>query len=131
MDIEISAWLRESGDDMAGTDSSLSVCEPCSGVVVIAPNADVDMSRSPDLRAAIQQALGSRPKKLVVDLDEVGYMDSSGLATLVEAMKLTKASKTALILSAMKPKVLAIFEIARLDSFFTIVDSVDEALQVE
>jgi anti-sigma B factor antagonist len=115
---------------MSGSDSNISVSEPTAGVVMISPSADVDMSRSPDLRTAIQQALKSGTEKLVVHLEDVGYMDSSGLATLVEAMRLSKSSQTTLVLCAMKPKVLAIFEIARLNAFFTIVDSIDDAIAV-
>lgn len=94
---------------------------------VIRPMGDVDMSGSPELRAKIRTAQGDSPRRLVVDLSEVGYMDSSGLATLVEAMKNAKNSGSELVLASMGEKVRAIFEIARLDAYFTIVGSVDEA----
>lgn len=97
--------------------------------VVIAPTGDVDMSRSAELRTAIQgvfQPKGTR--KLVIDLDGVGYMDSSGLATLVEAMRTSKTAGATMVLCGMNTKVRAIFEIARLDQFFTIVDDRAAAL---
>lgn len=97
------------------------------GGVVVRPEGDVDMSRSPDLRQALRSALDQRPSLCVVDLSDVTYMDSSGLATLVEAMRTAKSAKSDLVLAAMTPKVKAIFEMARLDQFFTIVESVDEA----
>ncbi len=112
---------------MHENETFLTVSEPSSGVVVISPSADVDMSRSPILRTAIQQSMNPKTSKVIVHLEDVGYMDSSGLATLVEAMRLGKSSNTSLVLSAMSPKVLAIFEIARLDSFFTIVDTLEQA----
>jgi len=95
---------------------------------VIAPSGDIDMSGSPTLRESVRRMLGAKPSKLVVDLTQVGYMDSSGLATLVEAMKIAKGSGTDLVLCAMNDRVRAIFEIARLDQYFTIVDSLDNAL---
>ncbi len=98
------------------------------GVVVIHPSGDVDMSRSPDLRTAIRSAQENRPPKLVVDLSDVAYMDSSGLATLVEAMRTSKSNNTAMVLCGMHDKVRSIFEIARLNQFFTIVDDVDAAV---
>lgn len=101
---------------------------PDAQTVVVAPQSDVDMSRSPSLRAAIREAQAKRPGRLVVDLASVGYMDSSGLATLVEAMRVAKREGTELVLCGMNDKVRAIFEIARLDQFFTIVGSVDDAL---
>lgn len=97
------------------------------GVIVVAPIGDVDMGRSPALRSALRSVQDGRPKRLVVDLGQVEYMDSSGLATLVEAMRTAKANKTEMVLCAMNDKVRAIFEIARLHYFFTIVDSLDEA----
>lgn len=113
---------------MADSDGFIQVREEGGGVVVITPTADIDMSRSPELRTAIQQAMGGGISKLIVNLDEVNYMDSSGLATLVEAMRTANTSNTQLILTAMHPKVRAIFDIARLDSFFTIIDSVEQAI---
>lgn len=98
------------------------------GVVVVRPTGDVDMSRSPDLRVALRSVHEKRPSKLVVDLEDVGYMDSSGLATLVESMRTAKGNKTSMVLCAMNDKVRAIFEIARLNQFFTIVDSLDDAI---
>lgn len=98
------------------------------GASIVKPSGDVDMSRSPSLREAIKQATGSASDRVVVDLSDVGYMDSSGLATLVEAMKLTRTSSRRLVLCAMNDRVRAIFEIAKLDQYFTITDSLDEAM---
>jgi len=97
---------------------------------VLAPLGDVDMSGSPVLRDAVRRALSEKPGKLVVDLEKVSYMDSSGLATLVEAMKIAKGSGTNLVLCSMGERVRAIFEIARLDQYFSIVDSLDAALEI-
>lgn len=108
----------------------ISVDRPEQGVVVIAPSTDIDMSRSPELRTVIRQEMGSGVHKMVVDLEEVHYMDSSGLATLVEAMRNASKSDMKLVICQMHEKVSAIFEIARLDSFFTIVDSRDDAVSI-
>ena len=99
------------------------------GLVVVAPEGDVDMSRSPELRSAIQQAIAEhKPDRLVIDLSGVAYMDSSGLATLVEAMKTSKAAGATMALCEMTEKVRAIFEIARLHQFFTIFQTRDAAM---
>ena len=89
---------------------------------------DVDMSGSPALREGLRQLLQAKPKRLIVDLGGVDYMDSSGVATLVEAMKNARASGTKLILCAMRPRVRGIFEIARLDKYFSIFETPDQAL---
>ncbi len=111
------------------SDENIAVLDDLAeGVVVVRPRGDVDMSRSPDLRMALRAVHERRPTKLVVDLDQVGYMDSSGLATLVESMRTAKGNKTNMVLCAMNDKVRAIFEIARLHQFFTIVDSLEDAI---
>ncbi|MEX2218330.1 MAG: STAS domain-containing protein [Phycisphaerales bacterium] len=97
------------------------------GTVTIAPEGDVDLARSPTLRAALRQALAAKPQRLVVDLTGVDYMDSSGVATLVEALQTARRGSTRLVLCAMKERVRSIFEIARLDGVFTIVDSREKA----
>lgn len=112
---------------MPDSDAVVEVHSPRAGIVVVAPKSDVDLSRSPELRNALRGAQDKKPERLIVDLGEVGYMDSSGLATLVEAMRTSKSTGAPLILASMNQKVRAIFEIARLDQFFTIVDTVDAA----
>jgi anti-sigma B factor antagonist len=54
-------------------------------------------------------------------------MDSSGVATLVEAMQIARKQSTRLVLCGMQSKVRSIFEIARLDRVFTIVDDREAA----
>ena len=100
------------------------------GATIIAPEGDVDLSRSPVLRTSLRQAQTSRPKRLVVDLGQVDYMDSSGVATLVEALQIARRNNTRMVLCGMRDRVRSIFEIARLDTVFTIANSRDEALSV-
>ncbi len=97
---------------------------------VLSPKGDVDLSRSPALRNALRQAQAAKPSKLVVDLAGVEYMDSSGVATLVEALQIARKNNTKIVLCDLKDKVRSIFEIARLDTVFTIVNSRDDALKV-
>ncbi|MBX3367887.1 MAG: STAS domain-containing protein [Phycisphaeraceae bacterium] len=96
--------------------------------IVVSPRGDLDMSRSPALRNTLRTAQGDKPKTLIVNLASVEYMDSSGLATLVEAMKNAKNNSTKLVLCAMNQKVKALFEIARLHNYFNIVSSLDDAV---
>lgn len=97
------------------------------GVVVI-PSGDIDLTGSPTLRNELRIAAGEKPARLVIDLSSVGYMDSSGVATLVEAMQITRRNSTKLVLCGMQARVRSIFEIARLDSVFTIVPTAGDAM---
>lgn len=97
--------------------------------VILRPEGDIDMSRSASLRSALREALQAQPSKLVVDLKLVEYMDSSGLATLVEAARNARGQQTPMVLCALTQKVRAVFEIARLHQFFKIADSSTQALE--
>lgn len=98
-----------------------------SGVVVVTPSGDVDLSCSRELQSHLKRALEGKPKTLVVDLGKVPYMDSSGVATLVEAMQIARKQSTRLVLCSLQDKVRSIFEIARLDRVFTIVSDLRSA----
>lgn len=101
--------------------------EQSGSVSIVAVEGDVDLNSSRSLQTQLRESLGSSPDKLIVDLSGVPYMDSSGVATLVEAMQLSRKKHTKLVLCAMSDKVQSIFEIARLDKVFTIVDDRAEA----
>jgi anti-sigma B factor antagonist len=97
------------------------------GFVVVAPEGDVDLSCARDLQMSLREAMDGSPGRVIVDLERVPYMDSSGVATLVEAMQIARKQSTKLVLCAMQDKVRSIFEIARLDRVFTIVQDMEEA----
>ncbi len=97
---------------------------------VVTPDGEVDMHESPRLRSALMDAIAGRPAAVVVDLAGVTFIDSSGVATLVEAMKLAKAAGLTLVLAGMNDKVRDVFALARLDNFFRLAGSRREALGV-
>ncbi|MFO0875591.1 MAG: STAS domain-containing protein [Phycisphaerales bacterium] len=88
---------------------------------------DIDLSRSPRLRTALAEASARKPQRLVVDLSQVPYMDSSGIATLIEALQVARAQRTKFLLAALQPRVKSVLEIARLDTVFKIVATTAEA----
>lgn len=98
-----------------------------SGTVIVAPSGEVDLSCSRELQGHLKKAMESKPPRVVVNLAKVPYMDSSGVATLVEAMQIARKQSTRLVLCALQDKVRSIFEIARLDRVFTIVPDLEAA----
>jgi anti-sigma B factor antagonist len=97
-------------------------------VTVITPLGDIDLSKSSQLRNAIHPILEETPSKIIVDLSHVPYMDSSGVATLIEGLQLSKQANINFCLCALTQGVSSIIELARLDQIFEIVDSKEEAL---
>lgn len=95
---------------------------------VVIPAGEIDLNASPVLRQELKRVNAARPPRLIVNLAGVPYMDSSGVATLVEAMQMARKNSSSLVLCGMQDKVRSIFEIARLDTVFTIVADVDAAM---
>jgi anti-sigma B factor antagonist len=90
---------------------------------------DVDMNSSPDVRGSLGELIkqgGARA--LLINLSGVRYMDSSGIATLVEAMQNCMKQGMRLRLVEPSPSVNDVFEMARLSSVFDIVRDPGAAL---
>ena len=83
---------------------------------------EIDMNTSPKLRDLLKSSEAQKMKTITVNLADVSYMDSSGIATLVECLQDQSSKKGRLILKAMRPDVKAVFEIAHLTEVFEIVD---------
>ena len=69
-----------------------------------------------------------RRRRVLVDLSAVDYIDSSGIASLVEAFQKAKKTGTPFALAAPNPAALRVLELARLDRVFRIFASVEEGL---
>ncbi len=93
---------------------------------------DVDMNSSPDVRGAFGEVFlqgRKSTKAFFIDLSQVRYMDSSGIATLVEAMQNCMKQGSRLRLVGLSPAVRDVFELARLASVFEIFPSITEAVK--
>ncbi|MGB0747429.1 MAG: STAS domain-containing protein [Magnetospiraceae bacterium] len=95
--------------------------------LIVAFEGDVDLDTSRAAREALLTAVKESPL-VVVDLSAVPYIDSSGIASLIEAFQKARAEKQTLVLAAVNDKALRALKLARLDKVFTIVDTLDEAL---
>ena len=96
-------------------------------MIVLRPAGDIDMARSSAIRKAVTEAVRTRPAKLAIDLTAVGYMDSSGIATMIEALQSSMRNKMKFFLVGVGPKVRVAFEITKLIGMFTMCDTVEDA----
>src|SRR5256885_3691311 len=97
--------------------------------VVASLRGDIDLHNSPQVRTELLKSLDdNKPKKLVLNLGQVPYMDSSAIAVLVEALQKMRKAGGKVFLTNLQPRVKGLLEIARLDSIFGVVASEDEAL---
>jgi anti-sigma B factor antagonist len=97
-------------------------------VVILALAGEIDMKSSVQVKSKLKEIYKSKPQTIVVDMTEVKFMDSSGLATLVGALKWTRSNGSQLRLAALAKGVRSVFEICRLESIFNIYDNITEAL---
>ncbi len=95
--------------------------------VVVSFSGDMDLENSPRARDALLELVG-RKAILFADLSEVAYIDSSGVASLVEALQSARKQDTGFALVAVSEAALRVFQLARLDKVFTIFPSLDDGL---
>ena len=95
---------------------------------VLQLEGEIDLHLSPEVAESLRLMVAKKPQVLVVDLEKVTYMDSSGLAVLIEAMQNVQKYGGKFALATVQESVKHIFEIARLDQVFQIFDHVDTAL---
>src|SRR3954463_14083863 len=90
-------------------------------------DGEIDLHRSPEVRNELREVIAAAPAKVLIDLSSVPYIDSSGLAVLLEGMQGVEAYGGKLYLVAMHKDLQPIFETSKLNEVFRIVDSVDAA----
>jgi len=81
---------------------------------------NVTIHSSPELRRALLPLFADGYSMIRVDLTEVGFIDSSGIATLVEGLKWARESGGRFVLAGLSDKVRDVFELAKLDTVFDI-----------
>ena len=90
-----------------------------SGKSVVSFEGDVDLENSPTARKVLLDCV-EQGRDVVVDMSAVNYIDSSGIASLVEAFQTARRKGTSFALAAVSASALRVFELARLDKVFTI-----------
>ncbi len=117
---------------MADLGSMIAGKETIDGGLLVTLQGEINFDRTPVLRTELVGLLERQGvRKLILDLSAVDYMDSSGLAALVEVMQIQRRRREPLVLCGMQEKVRGIFEIARLDTVFTIVDDRQAAIKAQ
>jgi anti-sigma B factor antagonist len=97
-------------------------------MTVVAPEGRCDRRTAPALAEWLEGATRAGASRIILDMGKVSFMDSTGLATLIRFMKQCRAAKGDLYLAALQQPVRIIFELTRLDSAFTILPTVDAAV---
>jgi anti-sigma B factor antagonist len=97
------------------------------GSVVIALAGELDLYNAHVVRDALLQCCAEAPERLVVDLSEVKFIDSTALGVLIEG-RTRMSNRRAFLLAAPGLETKRALEVSGLDRHFSVHDSVDEAL---
>ena len=98
------------------------------GVTVVHVGGEIDVYTAPVLRERLDEHISAGRDHLVVDLENVSFMDSTGLGVLVGRLKLVRVTNGSLRLVCSSERILKVFSITGLDKVFHIYGSVDDAL---
>ncbi|HEY2016665.1 MAG TPA: STAS domain-containing protein [Bryobacteraceae bacterium] len=94
---------------------------------IVEVTGDVDLGTSRDLRSLLLDSLREVPK-LVLNLGAIRYIDSSGIATLIEVLKDSQRLKKEFVLFGLSPAVQQVFRLTHVNSIFSIFETEQQAL---
>jgi anti-sigma B factor antagonist len=97
------------------------------GHAVVDVKGEIDVYTAPKLREKLIELVSDGSYNVIVNLEGVDFLDSTGLGVLVGALKRVKAHDGSLSLVCTQDKILKIFKITGLTKVFPIHDSVEEA----
>jgi anti-sigma B factor antagonist len=95
---------------------------------VVAVQGEIDLFTAPDLKATLLGAIDGGKSRLVVDLSETAFLDSTALGVLIGAIKRLRARDGVLTIVNVDPNIAKTFEITGLDQIFTITATRAEAI---
>ncbi len=92
-------------------------------------SGDIDLANSPAMRKVLLGEIKDKhTPKVLLNLKNVRYIDSSGIASLVEGLKAARDNGARLILYGLSPSVREVLELSRLQKIFEIYDTEEQAL---
>ena len=96
---------------------------------VVAVSGEIDLFTAPELKSALGEALESGHTRIVVDLTNTSFLDSTALGVLIGAVKRLRARDGVLTIVNTDPNIAKTFEITGLDQIFTIRPTREEAVE--
>jgi anti-sigma B factor antagonist len=108
-------------------DIGLDVTER-NGYAILAVRGEVDVYTAPRFRERLIELVSEGKYRIVVDLEGVDFLDSTGLGVLVGGLKRLRTHDGDLALVCTQARILKVFEITGLTKVFAIHDSVDAAV---
>ena len=95
---------------------------------VVAVRGEIDLFTAPELKKTLQEAIEGGATRVVVDLSETTFLDSTALGVLIGAVKRLRSRDGSLVIVNTDTNIAKTFEITGLDQIFTILESRDAAV---
>jgi anti-sigma B factor antagonist len=111
-----------------GREAAVAGVDRHDGAIVVSLAGELDLYNAEDVRSALRDALAGDPAVLVVDLEQVSFIDSTALGVLIEAFSMM-ADRRGFRLAAPGLEVTRALEVSGLDRHFLLHDTVAEALE--
>ncbi|MFC1674838.1 STAS domain-containing protein [Candidatus Omnitrophota bacterium] len=99
------------------------------GIIILEINGEVNIDTIAELKKIFDKLLKGKPAAVLLNLKGLDYIDSSGLACLIDFSKGLKNIHGELLLCAMPAKIRSIFAMTKLDKAFRVHDTQEEALE--
>ena len=99
------------------------------GIKIVDIEGEIDVYTSMELKKELNGMIDNGSKKIIINLEKVNYMDSSGLGILVAILKRLKQEDGIMKLTKMNIGIKKIFEITKLTKFFEIYEDEEKALK--
>ena len=106
----------------------VAIESPQPGITVVRPQGTLDMNSVPAFHHVLEAEVQRAGRGVIVALAEVTFMDSSGIAVLIEGLRWSRGRALPYVLTQLTPAVQMVLELARLEHFFTIAESVEDAV---
>jgi len=97
-------------------------------IVILDVNGEIDLYNAPEIKDTINKLIEEKKYNVVINLDKVSYIDSSGIGALISSLSNLKKYQGGLKICNVSGSVRKVFELTKLTSFFEIYDSEQEAI---
>jgi anti-sigma B factor antagonist len=98
-------------------------------IIIASISGEINIDTSPELRKTFDQHTGQGIKKVIINCQNLTYIDSSGLATLIELLQRLKKENGELKICNLTDKVKSVFEVTKLDKLFDICPNQEQAVE--
>ena len=98
-------------------------------VVLLDITGEIDLYNAPEIKDIINKLISEKKYNIVINLEKVSYIDSSGIGALISSLSNLKKYQGGLKIINVFASVKKVFELTKLTSFFEIYDSEDDAVK--